>query len=126
MLKNEYKTQICFTGYLTVVVDDAVIIGGQSVPVQSISGWIIWMRRAVTMTYEWNLPWASYKNGFGSIGENTYWLGLERVHQLTSSSQYRLRMEMREESTGMWFSAEYSTFTIGDETSTKYQINVKG
>jgi Fibrinogen beta and gamma chains, C-terminal globular domain len=108
------------------VVDDSVIIGGQSVPVQSISGWIIWMRRAVTMTYEWNLPWASYKNGFGSVGDNTYWLGLERVYQLTSSSQYRLRMEMKENSTGKWFSAEYSTFTIGDETSTKYQINVNG
>jgi len=34
-------------------------------------------------------------------------------HLLTSNQPYRLRMEMREESTGLWYSVEYWTFQIG-------------
>jgi Fibrinogen beta and gamma chains, C-terminal globular domain len=101
-------------------------IGGQEVPVLSISGWIRWMTRIISVTYNWDLTWAFYKSGFGSVGESNYWLGLERVHQLTSSSKYRLRIEMKLDSTEEWRSVEYWSFSIGDEATTKYQLNVDG
>ena len=108
------------------VKNDTVSIGNQSVPVQSISGWIIWMRRVVSVAYSWDLSWDRYKNGFGSVGDSNFWLGLERVSQLTSSSSYRLRIEIKDASTGAWYSAEYWSFKVGDEASKKYQLNVDG
>jgi Fibrinogen beta and gamma chains, C-terminal globular domain len=99
-------------------------IGNQPEPVQSIAGWIIWMKRVGT-AFNWTLPWASYQNGFGSIGGSNYWLGLERLYQLTNSSKYRLRIEMKEQSTEKWISAEYWSFSVGDNT-TKYQLKVDG
>ena len=106
------------------MINDVVSIGGQSVPVQSIFGWIIWMRRIGT-AYSWGLPWASFKSGFGSVGDSNYWLGLERLYQLTSSSKYRLRIEVKDTSS-VWRSVEYWSFTVGDEAATKYQLNVDG
>ena len=108
------------------VSDDTVNIGAQSVPVESIFGWVIWMKNVISVAYDWALPWTSYKNGFGSVGDDNYWLGLERVSQLTSSSKYRLRIEMKVQSTGEWLSAEYWSFTVGDETTTKYKLNLDG
>ena len=106
------------------VVDGTLNVSGQSIPVQSIFGWIIWMRR-IGGAYNWNLPWNSYKNGFGSMGDDNYWLGLERIHLMTSSTRYRLRIELKVYSTGEWRSVEYWSFAVGDD-STKYQLNVDG
>ena len=114
-----------------IIRNDSVIINGnQSVPVQSIFGWIIWMRRVASVisnaTYDWNLPWISYKNGFGSETNNNYWFGLEKVHLMTRFSQYRLRIEVKARLTQEWRSVEYWSFGIGDEASTQYQLNVDG
>ena len=115
-----------YTDTAAGVLNDNVNIGGQSVPVQSIFGWIIWMRNVVSDKSEWAKEWTSFKNGFGSVGAAIYWLGLERLSQLTSSSKYRLRIEMKVQSTGLWNSVEYWSFTVGDETTTKYRLNVDG
>jgi Fibrinogen beta and gamma chains, C-terminal globular domain len=111
---------------VATVMNNTVSIGNQSVSLQSIFGWIIWMRRALSVTFDWKLPWASYKSGFGSIGDSNYWLGLELLSQLTNSSKYRLRIEFKEQSTAKWRSAEYWSFSVGDEATTKYQLNVDG
>ena len=49
-----------------------------------------------------------------------------RLHLLTSSQPYRLRIETRAQSDGLWYSVEYSTFQIGDETTDKYRLEVDG
>ena len=123
VFNNEWNV---FTDNVAAVINNTVGIGNQSVPVQSIFGWIIWMRRIASTTYNWDTTWTSYKNGFGSVGGSNYWLGLERVHQLTSSSKYRLRIEMKVGSTSIWRSVEYWSFTVGDEATTKYQLNLDG
>jgi len=69
-----------------------------SVTVTSVFGWIAIQQR-IGNAFNWNLNWQSYKDGFGSI-EADYWLGLERMHLLTTSQPYRLRVEMEQESTG--------------------------
>jgi len=46
-----------------------------SVPVISISDWIIWMHRYASSGFDWNLAWNDYKDGFGSSDSDDFWLG---------------------------------------------------
>jgi ficolin len=89
-----------------------------------LSDWTLILQR-VDDTFNWSLPWSSYKAGFGSDSSN-YWLGLETMHQLTTSGSYQLRVELQQRGTGLWFMDEYSSFTVGDEATSKYQLNVAG
>jgi len=41
----------------------------------SISGWIIWMHRYVSIGFNWNLTWTDYKNGFGASDSDDFWVG---------------------------------------------------
>ena len=52
----------------------------------SVFGWII-IHQRLGLTFNWNRAWANYKGGFGSIGAD-FWLGLEKMHLLTSSKLY--------------------------------------
>jgi len=90
----------------------------------SVFGWIIIQQR-LGYTVDWYLPWADYKAGFGSIDAD-FWLGLEEMHLLTSSQPYRLRVEVQQRTTNLWYSAEYWSFKIGDELNDKYRLEVSG
>jgi len=90
----------------------------------SVFGWII-IHQHYGFTFDWQLPWADYKAGFGSIDAD-FWLGLEKVHLLTSSRPYRLRVEVQVLSSSLWYSAEYWSFKIGDEVNEKYRLEVSG
>ena len=62
-----------------------------SVALMSVFGWIV-IHQRINDNLDWELPWADYKAGFGSIDSNV-WLGLENMHLLTSSQPYRLSTE---------------------------------
>jgi len=47
----------------------------------SVFEWII-IHQHLGHSFDWQLNWADYKNGFGSI-EADFWLGLERMHLLS-------------------------------------------
>ena len=65
--------------------------------------------------------WAEYKRGFGSLtGE--FWLGLDKVHHLTSSGQYKLRVDV-EDFAGNITYAEFDFFKVSSEGE-KYKLNV--
>jgi len=85
------------------------------------------MHREVASGFNWNLTWVNYKNGFGSSDSLDFWMGLERLHLLTTSGSYRLRMEWQEAVSGndYWLSVEYWTFYIEDEVA-KYRMHVSG
>ena len=70
------------------------------------------------------LPWADYRDGFGST-TSIFWLGLERLHLLTSSEPYRLRAEMLSRDSGRWYSMEYWTFRVDNEAN-KYRLEISG
>lgn len=72
----------------------------------------------------WSMAWMNYVNGFGST-ETYFWLGLERIYQLTVNGKWRLRLEYQFKSNQQWLSAEYWTFNVGDN-ATSYVINVDG
>jgi len=114
------------TGFVAanVTIDITIPTQTDHVPVRSVFGWII-IHQHLGYTFDWRLPWADYKAGFGSINAD-FWLGLEKVHLLTSSQPYRLRVEVQERTTNRWFSAEYWSFKIGDELNEKYRLEVSG
>lgn len=66
--------------------------------------------------------WEEYKNGFE--GDEGFWLGLDMIHQLTSSASYKLRMEGRSKDGNMSW-VEWSTFRVADE-SDDYRLTVSG
>ena len=89
----------------------------------SVYGWII-IHQKLDDSTDFNLNWTDYRAGFGIPGEN-FWIGLERMHQMTSTTPYRLRIEVQATCNNMWYSAEYDTFLI-DSEALKYATHVSG
>jgi len=63
-----------------------------------------------------NRSWEEFKVGFGNTSGN-YWIGNERLHQLTNGRQYKLRVDLLSRFTGRWYWAEYGGFSVADELS---------
>ena len=91
--------------------------------VNSVDRWII-IHQNLDDTTDSNHYWAGYKAGFDVPGGN-FWIGLERMHQMTSYTQYRLRVEVQSSLNKKWYSAEYDTFLIDSEAG-GYAIHVTG
>ena len=92
--------------------------------VNSINWWIT-IHQKLDDTTDFNLYWSDYKAGFGIPGVNV-WIGLERMHQMTSSTTpYRLRVEVQSSYNNLWYSAEYDSFLIDNEAG-GYAIHVTG
>jgi len=89
----------------------------------SVNNWIVIQQR-VDGCLSFDRSWAAYKEGFGNISDN-FWLGLEKMHQLTTNAPYRLRIEIQSVEDDKWFSAEYDSFFITSE-SRGYALNVSG
>jgi ficolin len=65
--------------------------------------------------------WAEYKRGFGNLtGE--FWLGLDKIHNLTSSGKYKLRVDL-EDFAGKTYYAEYDLFEVASEGE-KYKLSL--
>jgi len=94
-----------------------------SIPVISLNNWIFFMQRNSQSGFNWNRTGNDYKNGFGLSPLGEFWMGLERLHLLTTSSSYRLRVEWQEVWTGYWFSMEYWSFYIENEAA-GYKLHV--
>lgn len=59
--------------------------------------------------------WNDYKEGFGNLA-GEFWLGLDKIHELTSNRLHELRIEM-ENFKGEKVVAKYAEFYISDESS---------
>uniref|UniRef100_A0A914WPQ2 Fibrinogen C-terminal domain-containing protein n=1 Tax=Plectus sambesii TaxID=2011161 RepID=A0A914WPQ2_9BILA len=58
-------------------------------------GWTVFQQRRDNTTSFWDRTWAEYKNGFGNINQNNSWLGLDRLHVLsTKNPNVTLRIEL--------------------------------
>lgn len=94
---------------------DADLLGG---------GWTIIQRRGPDADADYfNKDWKSYKNGFGTF-HGSFWLGLEKIHRITSSDNYQLYIGMQA-TWGREAWARFSTFRVGDEAS-QYTLTVDG
>ncbi|KAI8488332.1 negative regulation of lipoprotein lipase [Branchiostoma belcheri] len=85
-------------------------------------GWTVIQRR-LDGRLNFDRLWADYKTGFGRV-EGEHWLGLDKIHTLTSQNSYELYVELQDWE-GNFAHAKYNTFSIGDE-STDYTLNIGG
>ena len=81
-------------------------------------GWTVFQKR-IDGSVDFNLNWSDYKHGFGDLN-GEFWLGLERIHRLTSDNNSMLRVDM-EDFEGESGYAEYSLFGVRSEHD-KYQL----
>ena len=82
---------------------------------QNVGGWSVFFNRS----------WEEYKVGFND-SQGNYWLGNELLSQLTVSGRYKLKFDLQSrENTSNWYSAEYSTFRVLNETY-DYMLEVAG
>ncbi|XP_022802814.1 ryncolin-2-like [Stylophora pistillata] len=83
-------------------------------------GWTVFQKR-VDGSVDFYRTWDDYKNGFGNLN-GEFWLGLDKIHRLTTSDRYKLRVDL-EDTKGNTAYAEYSIFAITSER-TKYQLSL--
>jgi len=121
---NDWRSLLAGFVATNLTVNITILTQSDPVLVKSVFGWIT-IHQRLNSSVDWNRNWADYKAGFGSIDAN-FWFGLEKVHLLTSSQPYRLRVEVQDRSTNLWYSAEYWSFKIGDELNDKYRLEVSG
>jgi hypothetical protein len=88
----------------------------------TVNNWIVFQQRVDSTAFP-RSTWVTSKVGFGSPA-GLFWLGLEKVHKMTYSAPYKLRMEFRILN-GSWYSVEYDTFRVESELQ-NYRIHVRG
>ncbi|XP_078605257.1 microfibril-associated glycoprotein 4-like isoform X2 [Branchiostoma floridae x Branchiostoma japonicum] len=85
-------------------------------------GWTVFQHRR-DGSQNFYRDWAHYKAGFGKLDEE-FWLGNDKLHQLTSQAQYELRVDL-EDFEGNSAYAQYQVFTVGSE-AVLYNLTVEG
>ncbi|KXJ78532.1 hypothetical protein RP20_CCG004320 [Aedes albopictus] len=75
--------------------------------------WLVVQSRNDAST-NFNRTWNEYKFGFGNL-RNNFWLGLEKLHQLTTSSAYDLMVVMENYLDFVAFQ-RYENFAVRDES----------
>ena len=83
-------------------------------------GWTVFQKR-MNGSIDFYRDWADYKRGFGNLN-GEFWLGLDKIHRLTSSGGYKLRVDL-EDFAGNAVYAEYHSFEVKSE-GTKYQLSI--
>ncbi|XP_015683404.1 tenascin [Protobothrops mucrosquamatus] len=84
-------------------------------------GWIVFLRRQ-NGEVNFYQNWRTYESGFGDPN-NEFWLGLDKLHKITSQGPYELRVDLRDR--GETAYALYNKFTVGD-ARTRYRLKVDG
>ncbi|XP_035796446.1 fibrinogen-like protein A [Anopheles albimanus] len=82
--------------------------------------WMVVQHR-VDGSNDFNRNWAEYRDGFGS-GEKEFWLGLEKMHRITSTRPHEIIFEMKDFS-GNYGYAHYNKIKI-DSESEQYRLTL--
>ena len=85
-------------------------------------GWTVFQRR-LDGSVDFYRKWTEYKQGFGELS-GEFWLGLDKIHRLTSQTNNTLRVEL-EDFDGNTAYAEYDMFAVAGEAE-KYRLSVGG
>nr|XP_056716628.1 fibrinogen C domain-containing protein 1 [Euleptes europaea] len=73
-------------------------------------GWTVFQRRE-DGSVNFFRGWEAYRDGFGKLtGE--HWLGLKRIHALTTQASYELRIDLEDFDNGTAY-AHYGAFSVG-------------
>ncbi|XP_066297309.1 angiopoietin-2-like [Branchiostoma lanceolatum] len=85
-------------------------------------GWTTVQRRQ-DGTVDFNRTWEEYARGFGDL-EGEFWLGLDKLHALTSRGKYILHLDFTDWEGNSAFS-EYRSFRVGGEED-DYTLHLSG
>ncbi|XP_052865689.1 angiopoietin-related protein 1-like [Anopheles cruzii] len=85
-------------------------------------GWLV-IQYEIDRSLDFNRNWTEYRDGFGDI-EQEFWIGLERMYQLTSRRPYELMIEVETRS-GKHAYGRYAAFEVGSETE-QYKLKTIG
>ncbi|KFB52558.1 AGAP010775-PA-like protein [Anopheles sinensis] len=85
-------------------------------------GWIVFQHR-FNGEEDFYRNWVDYRDGFGSL-DGEFWLGLENLHQLTSSRKHELMIVVID-TRGNYGYAHYDHFVIDDE-SENFKLKIVG
>ena len=118
---ESYKSGERKNGVYTINPDSSGVIEVFCDQTTAGGGWLVFQKR-LDGSVDFYRGWAEYKRGFGSLtGE--FWLGLDKMHRLTSSGNYKLRVDL-EDFAGNVFYAEYGLFEVATERE-KNKLSVK-
>ena len=81
------------------------------------------IQRRISDSVDFDRDWDDYVEGFGEEDGN-YWMGLEEIHQLTTTQDMSLYIEI-ETFEGEPFTMKLETFSVGNAT-TNYAIHHSG
>lgn len=84
-------------------------------------GWTVFQRKQ-SHSIDFNRNWTDYKNGFGNLSEN-FWLGLDKVHRLTRSDNYKLVVYWKKGKDS--FHYHFDQFEVESEEAC-YKVMVEG
>ncbi|XP_046861201.1 ficolin-1-like [Xenia sp. Carnegie-2017] len=84
-------------------------------------GWTVIQRHIYKGNTDFYLGWVQYKRGFGNL-KSEFWLGLDKIHRLTSAKKNKLRIDLVHKSVNESY-AEYEVFDVKNENH-KYQLNI--
>ncbi|XP_049548185.1 fibrinogen-like protein A [Anopheles darlingi] len=76
-------------------------------------GWIVFQYR-FEGSLDFYRGWNEFRDGFGDLNRE-FWLGLEKVHQITNGRKHELIVELKDFS-GNYKYARYDAFEIGSES----------
>ncbi|XP_049536603.1 fibrinogen-like protein A [Anopheles darlingi] len=85
-------------------------------------GWLVVQHR-FDGSLEFFRYWSEYRNGFGDV-EKEFWLGLEKLHQLTTERPHELIIEIKD-FRDYYAYVRHNSFAVGSE-SEKYRLKALG
>ena len=83
-------------------------------------GWTVFQKR-LDGSVDFYLNWSDYKVGFGDLN-GEFWLGLDKVHRLTSGNNSILRVDLEDFEGNIRF-AQYNVFGVMNENN-MYKLNL--
>jgi len=83
-------------------------------------GWTVFQKR-LNGSVDFYVYWSDYKVGFGDLN-GEFWLGLDKIHRLTSDNNSMLRVDL-EDFEGNTAYAEYNMFGVMSEND-MYKLNL--
>ena len=84
-------------------------------------GWTVFQKR-LDGSVDFYLNWSDYKVGFGDLSSE-FWLGLDKIHRLTSDENSMLRVYL-EDFQGETRFSQYNPFILMNEND-KYKLSLR-
>ena len=84
-------------------------------------GWTVFQKRQ-DASVDFHRGWQDYKNGFGDLGRGNFWLGLDKIHRLTQSDGFVLKVNLVDFENSKAY-AKYGKFFVASEDK-GYELSV--